>query len=358
MKPDRHAQAAIDGFDVLKWATESHIKFHRQDYSSPEVRFLCPVCESDGGGKGRWLISFNVEKRSGHCHRCGEGFTLLRFLATSLSISEMEALALVFRKSDAKVGKEQVVDALDAFKVQDAEESVPEEEEIVRDGVQLPEGFIPYRPWPFKNPWYFSQRGITEEDALIHRLGWCSRGRFANRLVLPVYTRGRLVTFSARYMGNVERDSFVSGEEIKPYLYPVGPRSRALFNYDRAIHCGSVCLVEGCFDAIRVGAPGMAVLGNKLTAGQVELIASADIEDVVMMFDGDAAGKELARVCHEKLDGIVPSIRYHALPPGKDPDEFPRRQLDRWRAEARPYGGGEELDEALAAFQDPQTEPD
>jgi len=197
--------------------------------------------------------------------------------------------------------------------------------------VPLPDGFVLYRRGVWHPP-YFDRRGITPAQAEYHGLGWVLHGSYTGadgrlrqlhrRLVVPVRFGGKVATWIGRDM---------TGRSTVPHLFPAGaPRASVLFDWDRARRCKQIILVEGVFDAIRVGQGGTCTFGTALSEAQYVLLAGAGVREVVVMFDSDAAGVEGTRKVVEKLRGVV-SVRVATgrLPRGGDPDCYDHRTL--WR---------------------------
>ena len=81
---------------------------------------------------------------------------------------------------------------------------------------------------------------------------------------------------------------------------------------------GMAIVVEGPLDAV-VGGPGFVpVQGGRLSEAQAGLIAGSGVAEVVVMFDGDAAGRAGAKLAAATLEGLV-AVRVAHLQDGDDP---------------------------------------
>lgn len=157
---------------------------------------------------------------------------------------------------------------------------------------------------------YLASRGVSLGMARTLRIGWCSRGRYRNRIIMPVLVAGLLVGFVAR--------SFERRTRI-PYLYPEGmQRGSILWNQD-AIEERTITpllVVEGVPDAIPYWPDAASCLG-KPSEDQIQLLARAK-RPVVMCLDGDAW--RLGRRVAERLAYDGARATFVRLPPKKDPN--------------------------------------
>ncbi len=104
----------------------------------------------------------------------------------------------------------------------------------------------------------------------------------------------------------------------------------ALFNHRRAFECRHVTVVEGYFGAMALdllGLPAVAVMGNSISARQVELLkAFPKLEAITVMLDGG----EHNRASTDSLCGMIArcaprfSTRAVELPAGGQPDTVGR----------------------------------
>src|ERR1051325_7808950 len=120
----------------------------------------------------------------------------------------------------------------------------------------------------------------------------------SGRIVIPIYNlHGQLVAYAGRALDNRE----------PKYKLPAGFRKvLELFNLQRAMATGSriVIVVEGYFDCVRVHQAGfpcvVALMGSSLSAAQ-ESGLRRHCEGIVLMLDGDAAGRAATDVIATRL---------------------------------------------------------
>lgn len=157
--------------------------------------------------------------------------------------------------------------------------------------------------------------------------------RFRHRLMFPVIdAMGRVVAFSGRHLdgfgGEAEGAKYVNSPESP--IYTKGDHLFGLWQGKQAIrHIDSALLVEGNFDVVSLYSRGItnvvAPLGTALTPQQAKLLKRF-ASNVVVMFDGDIAGKKATRAARNAISAAGLGAKVAALPQGTDPDEYARKQ--------------------------------
>lgn len=145
----------------------------------------------------------------------------------------------------------------------------------------LPDEFEPvYDEAGWNVPNYLLDRGISAFTARDYGLGYCSTGKYAGRVILPI-TRDDVVT---GFQGRA-----VDGREPK-YDQPAGmPKSEMLFGYDQAKQALTICVVEGAFDVLgcrEAELDAVAIFGKSMSRSQVDLLLSLRPNRVVLISDG------------------------------------------------------------------------
>jgi DNA primase len=166
---------------------------------------------------------------------------------------------------------------------------------------------------------YLRARGIGDTTAVEFGVGYYSGpGLMHERLVIPLEdTAGRIVGYCGRSL---------DGSEPR-YLFPAGfAKSQLLFNLHRAAACGqaTAIVVEGFFDCLKVYQAGfpsvVALMGVALSDSQRSLLAR-HFRQIVLMLDGDAAGRQASAVISAKLSAYCP-VRVVELAEGSQPDQL------------------------------------
>lgn len=161
--------------------------------------------------------------------------------------------------------------------------------------------------------------------------------RFRHRLMFAVLDlNGKIVAFSGRALPPTAPLPEGAEAPAKYINSPESPIYRkretvfGLYQARSALRSGRPCvLVEGNFDVVSLHAHGIsaavAPLGTAFTEEQGRLIRRFT-QDVVVLFDGDAAGRKATAACREPSQKVGLSARVAMLPLGTDPDEFVRKQ--------------------------------
>ncbi len=188
--------------------------------------------------------------------------------------------------------------------------------------------------------WRFLLDGIAgkkeyDEDLLLNA-GLVKRGDrgscydlFRNRLTFPIRNpNGDVIAFGGRDLSGEAPGKYINSPENAVYkknqtLYGIYEARDAMRREDRAV------LVEGYFDVLRCHDAGLkntvATCGTALTMQQGRLLRRY-VREVVMLFDGDAAGLKAALKGVAILTAADLSVRAVALPGGQDPDDFVRSE--------------------------------
>lgn len=148
--------------------------------------------------------------------------------------------------------------------------------------------------------------------------------RFRNRLLFPIRdVAGNVVAFGGRDLGD-DSAKYINSPESAVYK-----KSRVLYGLhearDAIRQTKSALLVEGYFDLLRCFDVGIenvvATCGTALTPEQAALIHRY-AREVVVVFDGDAAGVRAALRGTGILIAAGLSVRVLVLPESMDPDDY------------------------------------
>ncbi len=188
---------------------------------------------------------------------------------------------------------------------------------------------------------HFEKRGVSLRDAaevgLIaqRRQGPGYYDRFRHRLMFPVAdAHGRVIAFSGRALDLPEGEPIEDPPPAKYMNSPEGPlykKGQVLFGLHEARvsvrKVGQALLCEGNFDLVAIHQAGfenvLAPLGTAFTLEQAKLIRRF-AEEVVVVFDGDSAGRRATRAAFPLLEGAGLRGRVVRLAGGQDPDTFIR----------------------------------
>lgn len=341
------ARTAIEKFDLEMYIQ----KFGAKPLSKPSEWVLdCPTC-----GKSEKL-HVNVRKKSWHCWVCEE--YRVRLDGRRVPVRGAGGVLALIQLLEG-CSKEQAVNILmdntpapDSLDIESLEWDAidPDYLSEQRETNLKPAPAIP--PPPFWKPitdsiygmlTYLWHRGITMEEVRQFGLVYCDAGRYANRLICPVWERRQLVYYQARAMWD-EKD----GGRNKRFLKSLNPpnhdgmasATEVVFNLDTARNYQRVAITEGPIDAMHVGPDAVASFGKKLSAVQILKMRYAGVRAVDLMWDGPSekepygAWPEMLQMA-SKLAGIFDDVRVVFIPRG-DPGNYSKEQNAMFRAQARP----------------------
>jgi DNA primase len=300
-------------------------------------------------------FTVNREKQIFYCFGCGEGGNVITLLMKIANKSFPEAIKYLAEKTG-------VLLPVRTFG------GDGREKESLRDEIfQLNARAAQYFARQLSSPGgkavrdYLQKRAVTEETVRQFRLGyapdaWRSLAddmeggglslkmaeqaglviagkeggfydRFRGRLMFPIENPfGEIVAFGGRIIGEGEPKYLNSPESP---VYSKGKNLYGLNKAKEAIRRNGFCLiVEGYFDAISLWNAGVrnvvATLGTALTRDHLELLRRYT-QDVVALFDPDAAGRKALDRSLELFLGANMSARALILPDGCDPDDFVKK---------------------------------
>ncbi|HZW90471.1 MAG TPA: DNA primase [Myxococcaceae bacterium] len=151
---------------------------------------------------------------------------------------------------------------------------------------------------------------------------------FRGRLMIPIRAPdGRVVAFGGRLLVGDQGPKYLNSKESRLYN-----KSETLYGLDRARdevrRRKSAVLVEGYFDVIGLHQAGVthavALCSTALTAGHLQQLQRVEARELVLLLDGDEAGRKAVERLAPALLAAGASTRVALLPEGEDPDTFAR----------------------------------
>lgn len=152
---------------------------------------------------------------------------------------------------------------------------------------------------------------------------------FRGRVMIPIRSpEGRTIAFGGRLLEGDDGPKYLNSKESRLYN-----KSEVLYATDLARDeirkKKSAVLCEGYFDAIGLHQAGVkhavALCSTALTPGHMSLLSRLEAKELVLLLDGDEAGRKAV----ERLAGAIlaagQSSRVAVLPEGEDPDTFAKR---------------------------------
>jgi DNA primase len=341
--PDETIQAIRDRIDLVELIG----RYVALKSSGRNHKGLCPFHDEK-------TPSFNVnaDRQIFHCFGCGAGGNAFTFLMRHENLTFPEAVrelgrqvGIEVRESDsAEAGLYErlrgVNDAAQAFFREElasprgagaraylAERGL-DAESVERFGIGLApdrwDGLLE-RLRRAQIPAEASERA----GLLVEREGGGHYDRLRGRVTFPIRdARGRVLGFGGRALGAGQEPKYLNSPET-----PIYRKREVLFGFPGALEpmrrVGRAVVVEGYFDVVALHRAGVgesvATCGTALTAEHARDLRRRTRE-VVLLFDGDDAGRRATRAALEALLPAGLRVRDAQLPAGDDPDTHLERE--------------------------------
>jgi DNA primase len=149
---------------------------------------------------------------------------------------------------------------------------------------------------------------------------------FRGRVIIPIRSpEGRTIAFGGRLLEGEDGPKYLNSRENRLYI-----KSEVLFGTDRARdeirRKKSAVLCEGYFDCIGLHQAGVknavALCSTALTPGHLALLQRLEAKELVLLLDGDKAGRDAVHRLAGVLLATGSNARVALLPEGEDPDTY------------------------------------
>ena len=182
--------------------------------------------------------------------------------------------------------------------------------------LQLPENFRPLWKLDKTSPeyrnaiYYLKGRGIGIHDILRYRIGYCRKGLYSGKIIIPSYdANGSLNYFVAR--AYYEEDKF---KHKNP------PTSKDIIGFELHINWNlPIILVEGAFDAITIKRNVIPLFGKTISDTLKKRIVEKGVKEIYICLDQDAKKQALEASAYFMNNGL--NVYFIDLT-SKDPNEL------------------------------------
>jgi len=279
--------------------------------TSEQLRINCPRCAELNGGypDGKFNLEINTAKRIFHCWCCenpsfsGSLGRLIRMYGTDNDYQIYKSYADIY--------------GYDYSSYEDEKEYAP---------VKLPVEMIPFSQMETNNLEHFeaysylvTERMITRDIILKYRLGFCTTGRYAKRIIIPSYDmNGEINYFVARAYDKTLKNK---------YLNPYTDKNKIIFNEGLINWDFTVFLVEGVFEMLSFPVNIIPMLGKTIST-TLFLKLKEFKPEVVVLLDPDAYKNavELYYALHAIYVDCEDRVKIVKLPTEEDLDELRRNK--------------------------------
>jgi hypothetical protein len=278
---------------------------------SEQLQVNCPRCQEREGlsyPDGKYNLEINTAKRMFRCWKCDEPkFSgslgrLIRMFGSYADYEMYKAYAGIFHDYDYS---------------EDEKEFVP---------VKLPEEMIPFAQMEVGNLEHFeaysylvTERMLTRDIIFKYRLGFCTTGKYAKRIIIPSYDiNGEINYFVARAYDKTLK---------KPYDNPKSDKDRIIFNEGFVNWDSTVYLVEGAFEMLTFPVNIIPMLGKTISTTLFFKLKELK-PNVVVLLDPDAHKNaiELYYLLHTIYVDCEERVKIVKIPFEKDMDELRKKR--------------------------------
>ena len=162
---------------------------------------------------------------------------------------------------------------------------------------------------------FLRKRGITKEDITRYNLGYCSEGKYNNRIIIPSYnSKGQLNYF-------VGRDFYSSNFK---YMNPPNV-AKDVIGFDLYVNWSlPIILVEGVFDAMSVKSNSIPLFGKTILPKLYKKIVEKKVKDIFIILDSDAFDDAIRMTEKFVNEGI--NVNFVKLD-GQDPNDLGYKKM-------------------------------
>lgn len=324
-----------------------------------KYKALCPFHDDHNPS-----LLIDPERQSFKCWSCGAGGDIFDFVKTYERVDFPEALRMLAERAGL------VLERPDARSDSGSSVVGPSKSDLLETAAWAERSFFAAFAESSQARDYASGRGITAESVARFRIGYAPdsrdwlqtrarrdripldrlertgllvahpdspglvRDRFRGRLIFPIRDfLGRTIAFGGRILPELEKKAADENRRVAKYLNSpetvLFQKRRTLFAADlarpEARALGWVAVVEGYTDVVAAHQAGLTnVVGTLGTAlGDDHIAGLRRLADrVVLVFDGDEAGRKAADRALEIFLGHEIDTRVLTLPDGLDPCDF------------------------------------
>jgi len=254
-----------------------------------EAVYFCPFCSHH-----KKKLEVNVRTQEWHCWICNSSGKSIRSLFYKLKAQDKHFDEL--------------------YKIVGQNWKRPEQENKHVE-LSLPDDFVPL--WKPSTSFgyghamsYLHERNITMDDVIRYNIGFCEKGDYQHRVVVPSYDKNGDVNFFAAR-------AYHAGNNYK-YMLPPWPKD--IIGFELFLNWNEpITLVEGTFDAMAVKNNAIPLFGTTINFALKLAIVVNQVKRVNIVLDNDAL-KQAVDIFDRIEDLQVNKIDIHLVELGeKDP---------------------------------------
>ena len=253
-------------FDVIEYLQSKRIPFWDEGNNCKEgwvnIQCVLPKCDDHSNHLGINLYTgyFNCWK----CNSRGHVSRLIKIISNLSSLSQAEEIMLSFPKLNMYQSQEKTPGSICKL--------------------------------PNTNPFTSTNDLLT--DFLIKRklpvdyiknesLGWTGPcGNYKYRIIFPLTYKKNIESFVGRDYTNISAIPYKNADIADSTI----PAKNLLFGFDHLQHKGTIVVVEGIIDQLKLGPPAVSTLGVSFTKDQILLLRKLNPKKIIIAYDSDESG--------------------------------------------------------------------
>jgi hypothetical protein len=248
------------------------------------VQICCPDCDQ---GLGKFHLGINENSLKANCWACGPK-NLLGSLRTLSDLNYRELAAIIATIAPASVLSEQRVVPSRLKLPAGTGKLLRRHRDYLRE-----RGFVPSE---VRDLWRVQGIGVSDPT-----LSW--------RILIPIFRRGRMVSWTARSVGSDPRRYWSCSEEFE-----VVPHKQILYGMD--FITSTAIIHEGPIDVWATGPGAVGTFGTSYTAAQLRLLSK--LRKVIVCFDEGREAQARAQQLLQYLEPF-PVECFNVIIDAKDP---------------------------------------
>lgn len=299
--------------DVIKGKMELYFLSNGfQEHKRGWLTGTCPECGEDRKGK----YAVHIDDDRGNCFICGNKDKPFKVIRTLENLKTNQEVYNLLSKYDGSYYK-----------------SSSRAEKRDYKKLELPESFKligidnnKYAQIVEKN---LRSRGFSISRLQMAGVGYCTKGEYAHRIVIPYYSEGELIYFNARRL----TASGTKFKNPKADEFGIG-KTQIIYNRDALYIYSKIYIFESATNALTLGSNATATGGKILSQWQISKYIESPANTIIIGLDDDAileAYKLAMQLCPYKR------VKVLEFPKGQDANKLGRKATKKLEKET-PFG--------------------
>lgn len=152
-----------------------------------------------------------------------------------------------------------------------------------------------------------------------------SADNYAFRIIIPIFVNGTMVSFTSRDVSGYADVRYLHASLSECHTRP----KDLIYNFDTIPKGGKAILVEGVFDAWRLGKGAICSFGTQLSGKQLVELSKMELNHLFIFFDQDKSGIASAKALSRVVAPLAKQVELITIPKHKgDPDDMSKEEAD------------------------------